>query len=64
MKNLVAFLAAVMLLTGGTRAHAELVDKVAAVVNRDVIAMSEAQQRAAPEMQRLNSEPDPRKRAD
>jgi peptidyl-prolyl cis-trans isomerase SurA len=64
MKNVVAVLAAVMLLTGGTRAHAELVDKVAAVVNRDIIPLSEVQLRAAPEMQRVNSELDPRRRTE
>ncbi|RKG73324.1 peptidylprolyl isomerase [Corallococcus exercitus] len=64
MKNLVSFLAAVMLFTGGASARAELVDKVAAVVNRDVIPLSEVQQRAAPELQRVNSEIDPHKRAE
>ncbi|MBN9680961.1 MULTISPECIES: peptidylprolyl isomerase [unclassified Corallococcus] len=64
MKNLVAFLAAVMLFTGATSARAELVDKVAAVVNRDIIPLSEVQQRAAPELQRVNSEIDPHKRAE
>ncbi|MCK8499167.1 peptidylprolyl isomerase [Myxococcus fulvus] len=63
MKKLVAFVAAAALLGGATSARAELVDKVAAVVNRDVIALSEVQQRAAPEMSRLN-DPDPRKRAE
>ncbi|NTX05359.1 peptidylprolyl isomerase [Myxococcus sp. CA051A] len=63
MKKLVAFVAAAALLGGATSARAELVDKVAAVVNRDVIALSEVQQRAAPEVSRLN-DPDPRKRAE
>ena len=52
---------AVALLVGGV-ARAELVDKVAAVVNRDIIALSEVQQRAAPELARLGAERDPRKR--
>ncbi|MFY2556147.1 peptidylprolyl isomerase [Corallococcus terminator] len=63
MKKLVAFVAAAALLGGATSARAELVDKVAAVVNRDVIALSEVQQRAAPELSRLN-DPDPRKRSE
>jgi len=63
MKKLVAAIAAVALLGGGTAAHAELVDKVAAVVNRDIIALSEVQQRAAPEMARVN-DPDPRRRGE
>lgn len=63
MKKLVAFVAAAALLGGATSARAELVDKVAAVVNRDVIALSEVQQRAAPELSRIN-DPDPSKRAE
>ncbi|MCP3098315.1 peptidylprolyl isomerase [Myxococcus sp. K15C18031901] len=63
MKKLVAFVASAALLAGASTAHAELVDKVAAVVNRDIIAMSEVQQRAAPELSRIN-DPDPRKRAE
>ncbi|WP_426756556.1 peptidylprolyl isomerase [Myxococcus sp. Y35] len=63
MKKLVAAIAAVALLGGGTAAHAELVDKVAAVVNRDIIALSEVQQRAAPELASIN-DPDPRKRGE
>jgi peptidyl-prolyl cis-trans isomerase SurA len=64
MKKLVAVVAAVGLLGSGTAARAELVDRVAAVVNRDIIALSEVQQRAAPELSRLNAIPDPRKRAE
>jgi peptidyl-prolyl cis-trans isomerase SurA len=45
-------------------ARAELVDKVAAVVNRDIIALSEVQQRAAPELARLGPERDGRKRTE
>lgn len=64
MKKLVAVVAAMALLGGGTAARAELVDRVAAVVNRDIIALSEVQQRAAPELSRLNQVPDARKRAE
>ncbi|MFP2909402.1 peptidylprolyl isomerase [Pyxidicoccus sp. 3LFB2] len=63
MKKLVAVIAATALLGGGTAARAELVDRVAAVVNRDIIALSEVQQRAAPELSRINA-PDARKRAE
>lgn len=45
-------------------AHAELVDRVAAVVNNDVIALSEVEARAAPDLQRLRGEPDAAKRAE
>lgn len=64
MKKLLAFMAAVALLSGPVTARAELVDKVAAVVNRDIIALSEVEQRAAPELQRINAERDPKRRAD
>lgn len=63
MKKLVAVIAATALLGGGTAARAELVDRVAAVVNRDIIALSEVQQRVAPELSRINV-PDPKKRAE
>ncbi|MFP2926070.1 peptidylprolyl isomerase [Pyxidicoccus sp. 3LG] len=66
MKKLVAGIAAAALLGSlgsGTAARAELVDRVAAVVNRDIIPLSEVQQRAAPELSRINN-PDPRKRAE
>ena len=45
-------------------AHAELVDRVAAVVNNDVIALSAVEARAAPDLQRLRGEPDAAKRAE
>lgn len=45
-------------------ASAELVDKVAAVVNDDVIALSEVEQRAAPELNAANQQRDPKVRAD
>jgi peptidyl-prolyl cis-trans isomerase SurA len=61
MKKLVAVLAAAALFGSGSAARAEVVDRVAAVVNRDIIALSEVQQRAAPEVSRINN-PDPKKR--
>jgi peptidyl-prolyl cis-trans isomerase SurA len=63
MKKTLSVIAVAALVWSGV-ARAELVDKVAAVVNRDVIALSEVQQRAAPELAQLASEKDPRKRAD
>ncbi|NMO21528.1 peptidylprolyl isomerase [Pyxidicoccus fallax] len=63
MKKHVAVIAAA-LLGSGTAARAELVDRVAAVVNRDIITLSEVQQRAAPEMAARANNPDPRKRAE
>ncbi len=63
MKKLVAVIAAAALFGSGTAARAELVDRVAAVVNRDIITLSEVQQRAGPEMSRVNN-PDPKKRAE
>jgi peptidyl-prolyl cis-trans isomerase SurA len=39
-------------------AQAEVVDRVAAVVNNDIIALSEVEQRIAPELQRINQEKD------
>ncbi|MBE2250404.1 MAG: peptidylprolyl isomerase [Myxococcus sp.] len=44
--------------------HAELVDRVAAVVNSDIIALSEVETRAAPELARLRGEPDAAKRTE
>src|SRR5438132_750039 len=41
-----------------------MVDRVAAVVNNDVIALSEVEQRAAPELARLATERDPVKRGE
>lgn len=63
MKTTLGVIAAVALLWSGV-ARAELVDKVAAVVNRDIIALSEVQQRAAPELARLAGERDAKRRAD
>lgn len=51
-------------LFGALSAHAELVDKVAAVVNSDIVPLSEVEQRAAPELARLAQEPDPKKRTE
>ena len=45
-------------------AHAELVDRVSAVVNRDIITLSEVEKRAAPELSRLSGVRDPQKRAE
>ncbi len=44
--------------------RAELVDRIAAVVNNDVITLSEVETRIAPDAQRLRAEPDPNKRAE
>ena len=44
-------------------ASAELVDRVAAVVNNDVIPLSEVEQRVAPELVRVMRESDPQARA-
>jgi len=45
-------------------ASAELVDRVAAVVNDDVIPLSEVETRAAPELARLGMQADPHQRAE
>ena len=47
MKKWLGTLVAVLLLQGAS-ARAELVDRVAAVVNRDIITQSEVEKRAAP----------------
>jgi peptidyl-prolyl cis-trans isomerase SurA len=57
--SLLAVIASVLL---ATAAHAELVDRVAAVVNSDIIPLSEVYQRAAPELGRINAERDAAKR--
>jgi peptidyl-prolyl cis-trans isomerase SurA len=44
-------------------ARAELVDRVAAVVNSDVITLTEVEGRVAPELNQLRAEPDAAKRA-
>jgi peptidyl-prolyl cis-trans isomerase SurA len=43
-------------LLGAPRVRAELVDRVAAVVNNDVITLSEVEKRAAPELARVDQE--------
>jgi len=63
MKTKLSVIALAVLVFGGV-ARAELVDKVVAVVNRDIITLSEVQQRAAPEMARLAGEKDQRKRGE
>jgi peptidyl-prolyl cis-trans isomerase SurA len=64
MKKLMGTMVAALLL-GGAVARAELVDRVAAVVNRDVIALSEVEKRAAPELARLSTAVrDPKQRAE
>lgn len=64
MKKLMGTMVAALLLSGAA-ARAELVDRVAAVVNRDVIALSEVEKRAAPELARAGQqERDPAKRAE
>ena len=45
-------------------AKAELVDRVAAVVNDDIIALSEVESRAAPELARAAQERNPNRRAE
>jgi peptidyl-prolyl cis-trans isomerase SurA len=60
MRN--ALIAAALLLFP-LAAHAELVDRIAAVVNRDIIALSEVEGRAAPELLKLRNEPDAARRA-
>lgn len=45
-------------------ARAELVDRIAAVVNADVITLSEVEARVLPELGRLRGEPDPARRAE
>lgn len=60
MRN--ALIAAALLLFPAA-ARAELVDRIAAVVNRDIIALSDVEGRAAPELLKLRNEPDPTRRA-
>jgi parvulin-like peptidyl-prolyl isomerase len=45
-------------------AGAQVVDRVAAVVNQDIITLSEVELRASPEMQRINAIADPKKRGE
>lgn len=57
-----ALLAVLLLLA--VPASAELVDRIAAVVNSDVITLSEVETRAAPELARLANQVDPKQRAE
>ncbi len=50
-------------LLGTGPAYAELVDRVAAVVNSDIVALSEVEQRVGPELAKATAERDPKKRA-
>jgi 4-hydroxythreonine-4-phosphate dehydrogenase len=45
-----------------TQASAELVDRIAAVVNKDIIPLSEVEARAAPDLQKIPGDLDPAKR--
>jgi peptidyl-prolyl cis-trans isomerase SurA len=55
-------LAAAALLLLALPARAELVDRVAAVVNKDIITLSEVEGRAAPELQKARNEGDAKRR--
>jgi len=59
MKRLAALVALLALPAG-----AELVDRIAAVVNKDIIALSEVEGRAQGELQRIRAEPDPKRRSE
>jgi peptidyl-prolyl cis-trans isomerase SurA len=54
---------AVAYLSAATCARAELIDRVAAVVNKDIITLSEVEKRSAPELAAAASERDPQARA-
>ncbi len=60
MRTLLRLFAALALVA--LPAWAELVDRVAATVNNDIVTLSEVEARAAPELQRLRAEPDNAKR--
>ena len=60
MKRLLALVTVLVPLA----ALAELVDRIAAVVDNDVITQSEVEARAAPELARLRPDPDPAKRGE
>lgn len=59
-----AWLAALGVALGAGAARAEMVDRVAAVVNNDIIALSEVEQRAAPELAKLAQERNPKNRSE
>lgn len=54
---------AVLALVGALPVRAELVDRVAAVVNEEVVTLSDVEKRAAAELPRVNAERDPQRRA-
>ena len=56
--------AALVALLAGASAQAQLVDRVAAVVNEDIITLSEVELRAAPELERLASVRDAKARGE
>lgn len=62
MKHLKSLTFAVLLAASG--ALAEVVDRVAAVVNNDIISLSEVEVRAGPELFRVNAIPDPKERGE
>lgn len=64
LSSIVPLVAALALVMAPVVARAELVDRIAAVVNRDVIALSEVEARAAPELQKVRTEGDPGRRND
>ena len=57
-------ISALLVLATPFLAHAELVDRIAAVVNSDIITQSEVEVRAAPELVHLRPDADPAKRAE
>ncbi len=61
-KQLFTFVLSALLLS--LPARAELVDRIAAVVNRDIVTLSEVEVRAAPELQKAAAEADPSKRSE
>jgi peptidyl-prolyl cis-trans isomerase SurA len=60
----VTAVAAAVVLALAAPARAELVDRIAAVVNGDIIALSEVEARAAPELDAVALERDPKKRGE
>ena len=57
-------LSLVVLTLAAASARAELVDRVVAVVNNDVITQSELEARVGPDLARLRAEPDPKRRGE
>ncbi|MFO0600743.1 MAG: peptidylprolyl isomerase [Myxococcaceae bacterium] len=55
---------ALVVVVAAMTARAELVDRIAAVVNNDIITLSEVESRIAPDLQRLRQEPDAAKRTE